>query len=179
MQECRSIEEKRKETPLFIRPAREDDLKIILEIYAKARQFMRESGNPNQWGEIHPLRELIEEDIRLKRSYLCEKDGMPVGVFALIIGEDPTYAEIEGGEWGSDKPYGTIHRLAGNGGAQGVAYACFEYCRRQILHLRIDTHEDNKIMQRKILDFGFQYCGIIYVRDRSPRLAYEYMDQEI
>jgi len=158
-----------------IRLAAEKDLDIILEIYAHARQFMRETGNPNQWGDIHPLQELIEEDIRLRRSYICEEDGEPVGVFAFIIGEDPTYEIIENGKWLSDAPYGTIHRLAGNSRAKGVAKACFEYCREQMPHLRVDTHEDNKIMQKVVADFGFRYCGIIYVRDRSPRLAYEYI----
>lgn len=156
---------------MYIRRAEEKDLDIILEIYAHARKFMREMGNPNQWGDIHPLRELIEEDIRLGQSYICVEDGVPVGVFALIIGEDPTYSVIENGQWLSDAPYGTIHRLATNGRAKGVARVCFEYCREQISHLRVDTHKDNKIMQKVVADFGFRYCGIIYVRGKSPRLA--------
>ena len=158
-----------------IRLARENDMENILDIYAHARDFMRATGNPNQWGDIHPLRELIEEDIRLGRSYICEESGEPVGVFAFIVGEDSTYRVIENGQWMSDAPYGTIHRLASNGKIKGVAKACFEFCRAQLPHLRIDTHEDNKIMQKVVADFGFQYCGIIYVRDKSPRLAYEYV----
>lgn len=158
-----------------IRLAKEDDLENILDIYAHARNFMRSTGNPNQWGDIHPLQELIEEDIRLERSYICEEKGEPVGVFAFVVGEDPTYNVIQDGRWLSGVPYGTIHRLASNGKAKGVAKVCFEFCRERLPHLRIDTHADNKIMQKVIADFGFQYCGIIYVRDRSPRLAYEYL----
>lgn len=160
---------------MHIRRAKKKDLDTIWAMYAHARQIMRENGNPNQWGDIHPLHELIEEDIRLKQSYICEENGAPVGVFALIIGEDPTYNIIENGQWLSDAPYGTIHRLTSNGKAKGVARACFEYCREQIPHLRVDTHRDNKIMQKVVTDFGFRYCGIIYVRDQSPRLAYEYI----
>lgn len=163
---------------ITIRPTKEEDLQAILQIYARARQFMRENGNPNQWGNIHPLQELIEGDIRKGQSYLCEKDGEAVGVFAFIICEDPTYKEIEGGEWLSEEPYGTIHRLASAGVCKGVAEACFAFCRERISHLRIDTHEDNKIMQKKVVEFGFEYWGIIYVRDRSPRLAYEYRKVE-
>ncbi len=48
-----------------------------------------------------------------------------------------------------------------------------EYCSKEIKHLRIDTHQDNKIMQHVILKNGFTYCGIIYTGDGSPRLAYE------
>ena len=161
-----------------IRLAKENDLEDILQIYAIARQFMRENGNPNQWGDVHPLQELIEEDIRLERSYICEEMGEPVGVFAFSVGEDPTYRIIENGQWLSDAPYGTIHRLASNGKAKGVAKACFKFCRGLLPHLRIDTHADNKTMQRVVEEFGFQYCGTIYVRDRSPRMAYELLGEE-
>ena len=47
------------------------------------------------------------------------------------------------------------------------------FCRAQIHHLRIDTHADNHIMQHLILQCGFTRRGIIYVRDGSPRIAYE------
>ena len=161
-----------------IRLATENDLETILAMYAHARQFMRKTGNPNQWGDIHPLQELVEKDIQLGQSYICEDAEVPVGVFAFIVGEDPTYNVIENGQWLSDAPYGTIHRLASNGRAKGVAKACFEYCRERIPHLRVDTHEDNKVMQKVVTDFGFQYCGIIYVRDRSPRLAYEFVGDD-
>ncbi len=34
----------------MIRQAEEADLPVILEIYAYARDFMAENGNPHQWG---------------------------------------------------------------------------------------------------------------------------------
>ncbi len=41
-------------------------------------------------------------------------------------------------------------------------------------HLRIDTHEDNVVMQKMLEKNGFEKCGIIYVyEDHYPRLAYE------
>ncbi len=40
-------------------------------------------------------------------------------------------------------------------------------------NFRIDTHNDNKIMQHVIEKNGFIRCGIIYVKDGSPRIAYE------
>lgn len=47
-------------------------------------------------------------------------------------------------------------------------------CRgKEIKSIRIDTHQDNKSMQRLILKNNFEYCGIIYVEDGSERLAYE------
>ena len=44
----------------------------------------------------------------------------------------------------------------------------FAHCSR----LRIDTHADNRIMQRLLLDRGFCHCGTILLKDGSPRLAY-------
>ncbi len=41
-------------------------------------------------------------------------------------------------------------------------------------HLRIDTHNDNIVMQNLLPKPGFVHCGTIYVEeDDAPRLAYE------
>ena len=40
-------------------------------------------------------------------------------------------------------------------------------------NIRIDTHKDNKIMQGLLARHGFSYCGIIYLKNGSPRLAYQ------
>ena len=34
---------------LTIRRAREQDLEVMMELYRKARQFMADHGNPDQW----------------------------------------------------------------------------------------------------------------------------------
>lgn len=38
---------------------------------------------------------------------------------------------------------------------------------------RVDTHGDNVIMRRCIERAGFVYCGIIYLLNGDPRLAYQ------
>ena len=38
-----------------IRTAQREDLPRIEEIYAFARKFMADTGNPNQWGKTTPL----------------------------------------------------------------------------------------------------------------------------
>jgi RimJ/RimL family protein N-acetyltransferase len=43
----------------------------------------------------------------------------------------------------------------------------------QIPNIRIDTHRDNAIMQHLLEKNGFVKCGIIYVEDGSPRIAYQ------
>ena len=39
------------------------DMAKILEVYARARDFMAKNGNPTQWGDTYPSPELLEEDI--------------------------------------------------------------------------------------------------------------------
>lgn len=154
-----------------VRQSKEEDIRDIMEIYAFARRFMKEQGNPTQWGEGYPRKHLIEEDILSNHSFVVEEDGKIVGTFAFIIGDDPTYQIIEKGAWRSSE---TIHRIASNDQVKGLSHKVFDYCYRQIPYLRIDTHEDNKPMQAVITSYGFTECGIIYVADGSPRLAYDY-----
>lgn len=159
-----------------IRKARWEDLPRIEEIYANARKFMAETGNPNQWGNTTPVTSLLEDDIRKGDLYVMTYEDTIHGVFYFYIGIDPTYGVIEDGQWRSDSPYGTIHRIAGDGSGSVLATAV-AFGKEHIGHLRIDTHEDNKIMQRAIAKQGFQRSGIIHLANGSPRIAYDLLIQ--
>lgn len=158
--------------------AREQDLPEILEIYAFARQFMRDTGNPNQWKRSHPSEQMLRDDIIRGNLYVCLNGGRIVGVFAFIIGPDPTYDNIDDGSWHSNAPYGTVHRLASGGQVRGVGRACFDYCKALVNNLRVDTHHDNRVMQQVIEKNGFSRCGIIYQPDGSPRIAYDWQAEK-
>ena len=163
----------------MIRKATDKDLESILKIYATAREFMKKTGNPNQWGDSFPPRDMLVKDIAKGDLYILEEDNNICAVFAFILGEDPTYAYIEDGSWLSDKPYAAIHRVASDGSVHGVLKKAVEYASGIINHIRIDTHMDNKVMQHLIEKCGFKKCGIIYVEDGSPRIAYEMVNDEI
>lgn len=156
-----------------IRKSRPEDEAAIMKIFAAARAYMMAHGNPTQWTEGYPGRNLLREDILGGNSYVLEEKGTIVGTFSFILGDEPTYQRIENGAWHFDKPYGTIHRLASDGSARGIARACFTYCLDQIDYLRIDTHRDNHTMQAAIQKFGFQKCGTIFVRGRAEWIAYD------
>ena len=158
---------------MTIRKATEKDLNSILKVYAAAREYMRNTGNPNQWGNDKPYREWLEDDIEKGQLYVGETESGIHCAFAFILGKDPTYSYIEDGSWLSDEPYGTIHRIAGDGTVSGVVKSAVEYCRKTISNLRIDTHEDNKTMQHVVEKLGFRRCGIIYIEDGTPRIAYQ------
>ncbi len=156
-----------------INRAQEKDLPKILEIYAYARKFMRETGNATQWKDSYPPKELLAEDIRTGQLYVIKDEAVIHGVFTFFIGEDPTYARIERGRWLSEDVYGVIHRVAGDGTVHGILEMIVAFAGQQIQHLRVDTHKDNKVMQHLIKKNGFHKCGIIYAEDGSPRIAYE------
>ncbi len=159
---------------LELRAAKEQDLNRVMEIYSYAQDFMARTNNPNQWAHSYPTAELIKADIDQKAcKVIYDKNGIH-GVFALFSSEDPTYEIIEGGKWLNHEPYLTIHRIASDGTVHGIFDFAINYCKTLSDNLRIDTHSDNLIMQKLIEKNGFTKCGIIYVRDHSPRIAYHY-----
>ena len=157
---------------LKIRKAQLQDLESILEVYAIARQFMREHDNPTQWLGGYPHRELLQEDIAVGQLYVVTNAGEICGVFAFIPGKDPTYGYIEGA-WHYDEPYAAIHRVASSGSVKGVLSACVAFCVEKCPYLRIDTHRDNYVMQRALARLGFSQCGIIYLENGDPRIAFD------
>lgn len=158
-----------------IRKTTMDDLDMALSLYAKARQFMEEHGNPSQWNNSYPPKELVQEDIRRGCSYLCVEGGQTLAIFYFANEEEPDYAKIYEGAWLNDKPYGVMHRVASPGIQKGAATFSINWCvKKSGGNLRIDTHKDNLPMQNLLKKNGFQPCGTIYLKNKSPRLAFQY-----
>ena len=161
-----------------IRKTTEADIGRVMEIYAHARKFMAEHGNPKQWGATNwPPEKVIREDVRTGNGHVCENDdGEVIGVFYYIAGKDiePCYREIIDGKWLDDSPYGVVHRIAVDGSQKGIGSFCLNWAYEQCGHIRIDTHGDNYVMQGCLRKLGFTHCGTVYVEeDDDPRLAFE------
>lgn len=154
-----------------IRLACREDLADILNIYGQARRFMAHNGNPTQWKNGYPWKDLLEEDIEKGQLFVVTEGARVCGVFVFFVGEDPTYAFIENGAWHAQREYGVIHRIAGTGG--GIFAAALEFARGRCGYLRIDTHHDNRPMRHVVEKAGFRRCGTIYVEDGTPRIAYD------
>ena len=127
-----------------IRKSNEQDIERMMEIYAYARRFMAETGNPNQWGPTNwPPEQLIHSDIKNGNSYVCTNDsGEVIGTFYFTQGKDiePTYRDITDGAWLSDAPYGVVHRIAADGSEKGIGAYCVNWAFDQCGHMRIDTN---------------------------------------
>lgn len=160
----------------MIRKAFDSDLTAILRIYETARNYMRKNGNPTQWGDGYPDYAQVVDDIAAGWLYvLCDDRDHPYGVFVFALGEEPSYAQIDGA-WLNDRPYGTIHRIAGDGSQRGVFSQSLEFCMGICPNIRIDTHLHNTTMRHLLEANGFTPCGTVNLDRRggdSLRIAYQ------
>ena len=157
---------------MIIRKAMLTDLDTVMEIYAYARTYMQQNGNPNQWHDSHPPRELIENDIKAGLCYVCEDKTKIGAVFYFNIEHEPTYSKIDG-KWLNSEPYGVVHRIARGPGAKGAGAICLEWCASKHPNIRIDTHSDNTAMMKLLESMGYIYCGIIWLENGDERLAFQ------
>ena len=109
---------------------------------------------------------------------MAVENGRIEVVFFYRKGEDPTYKVIEDGAWLDDEPYAVLHRIASRGDVKGSGSACIQWCLAQWPNLRVDTHEDNHVMQHVLEKNGFVKCGRIYIEDGSSRIAYQQVRKE-
>ena len=150
-----------------------NDLNQILDIYKKARLFMKENNNPTQWKDNRPSTDSIIRDIKDEHSYVIFDKDKILGVFSFFIGKDIYYDNIYDGNWLNDEEYGVIHKVASSFKVKGIMNYILKFAESNAKNIRIDTHKDNKIMQHILEKNGYQRCGIIYVDDNTPRIAYQ------
>ena len=161
------------------RKANKPDINRIMEIIGQAQAYFRGQGI-NQWQNNYPNPQVILNDINHDYSYVLTNDGRIIGTCAVSFDGEKTYNKIYNGRWLTDNPYAVVHRIAvdnefkGSGVASETLRNIEKMCLdRGVYSIRVDTHEDNKSMQRLLEKNNYVYCGIIYLEDKSPRLAYE------
>ncbi|MFI3295500.1 MAG: GNAT family N-acetyltransferase [Rikenellaceae bacterium] len=165
---------------MYIRRAHPIELDRVSELIEGAKAFLAESGS-SQWQEGYPNRDSALMDISLGRCWVAMDGEQIVASAAVIFGADSTYRTIEGGEWKScGESYVVVHRVAVDPMMRGKGvvkwfFGEIEQMARWASYasLRVDTHAQNQPMQRIATSLGYDYCGIIYVEDGTPRLAYE------
>ena len=145
---------------LTIRKASANDIHSIQVVFSHARKFMREHGNPHQWGDGKPYPYVIEKDINAGDCYVVTAEGKIRAVFSLIPGPDSTYRVIREGEWKNRRPYIALHRAASDG-----TVPAFQ-------DIRADTHKSNIVMQNALKKAGFEQCGIIRIENGDKRIGF-------
>lgn len=108
------------------------------------------------------------------------RDNNVVGTAVVSFDGEKNYESIYNGEWASSGEYAVIHRIAIDESYKGIGLSFViiknieKIClNKGVYSIKIDTHKENVSMQRMLLKNGFQYCGIIYLDDKSKRLAFE------
>lgn len=97
---------------------------------------------------------------------------MELTVRAATTAELPELMQLYTNARAFMQTYATIHRLASAGHVGGIGRLCVQWCLRQGLPVRADTHADNTYMQHTLEACGFVRCGTIYTEDGTPRWAY-------
>lgn len=156
-----------------VRPVRADELDSAFEVIEEGRRAIAALGI-DQWQNGNPSRENIIKDIENRRLYGAYDEAGLCAVCALCGGIEPYYNQIDG-EWLTNGPYITIHRMAARLRARhsGAAIALVNEAERiarasGIPSLRADTHRGNAVMQRFMDKNGFVNCGIT---DYTPQIT--------
>ena len=152
---------------MIVRKAAVEELPAIMDIFDRAKVFMRETGNPRQWRD-YPTTEILLRD--MERGECCvvvSEDGIE-GVFVMSFGPEEEYEQPEAG-FGSGGGYAALHRLASAGRRRGIFAAMLTYAQERAGRLLADTHEDNRIIQRLLEKNGFQRRGeLVRQGERFP-----------
>lgn len=161
------------------RKAVEEDINIIMNIIKQAQAYFREK-EINQWQNNYPNEEIITNDIKNKNSYVLLENDNIIGTVAVTFDGEKNYECIYGGKWISNHEYAVIHRIAVDTKYKGLGLASIiiknieEICLNRGIHsIKVDTHQENVSMQKLLQKNKFQHCGIIYLEDKSKRIAFE------
>jgi len=155
------------------------DINRIMEIINQAQRYFKENSI-DQWQNGYPSIQTIEDDISSGFSYVLLQNEVVVATAAISFAGEPDYNKIYDGGWISHNKYGVIHRMAVDHYRKGTGVA-LEFMKRMealciaegIHSIKIDTHRQNIPMQKFLKKNKFEYCGVIYLKDNSERLAFE------
>lgn len=164
---------------MVFRKAEEADVINIMNIIKDAQNYFRDNGI-DQWQNNYPNADTIYNDISNSNGYVLVENEKIVGTVAVVFTGEKTYDTIYNGMWLSNEKYAAIHRIAINSALKGRGLSAViinnveDMCKKRgIKSIKVDTHRDNSSMQSLLKKNGFQYCGIIYLEDKSERIAFE------
>lgn len=169
----------------MVRLAKTEDVHEIMAMIGDAKAELRQKG-VDQWQDGYPDEAQIRKDIGNHESYVVipddKEDGNLAGTAMISLRKEKTYERMASGQWltGAKGRYAVIHRITTSktykhkGAAAQLLMYAEALCRdHRAESIRIDTHQDNLTMQTWLEKHGFIYCGVIYLEDGAPRLAYE------
>lgn len=162
-----------------LRKSVNEDINNIMQIIDEAKEALKEQGI-DQWQNGYPNADVIRNDILNNDSYVFIKNNEIVATSAVSFDGEKTYDKIYDGNWISNDEFAVIHRIAisnkykGTGIASEIIKMIEAICLDKNVHsIKVDTHEFNIPMQKLLKKNDFKYCGVIYLEDKSKRVAFE------
>lgn len=171
---------------LVLRKSTLADLEAMAQIASDAKAFLKRCG-VSQWQKgAYPCAEDFARDMDLGIGYVVEEDGRVIAACAVTDDDEPAYRGLMNGSWRTpvNARYATIHRCAVLDSCRGRGVIGFLFGSvaswaegKGLVSVRIDTHPDNKAMQRALEKAGFVRCGdLVLVSGEEKgdrRLGYE------
>ena len=161
------------------RKSTKSDVSKIMEIVKQAQEYFKSQGI-DQWQNNYPNDEVINNDINNGESYVMLDGDDIVATTVISFAKEKSYENILDGKWITNGDYVVIHRIAVENTHKGkrLSHKIIKYteevCKQNNIHsIKVDTHEDNILMQSLLKKNGFEYCGIVYLEDGGKRVAFE------
>ena len=166
-----------------LRKAQHNEAEICYQCIEDGRTYHKSLGF-EQWHPDYPTQQTILDDIAQNTGYAFVNENGVIGYCCIVIGDEPAYHEINGA-WKTDRPYAVVHRMSFSSNARGGGLSreainlLKEFCLSNYIDaIRVDTQNENKVMQHILAREGFEYCGLIQF-DGGPKLAYEWDRQKV
>ncbi|MCL2559636.1 MAG: GNAT family N-acetyltransferase [Turicibacter sp.] len=164
---------------MILRRTTDQDIPQVMAIIEQGKNYLKSNGI-DQWQNGYPNEEIIKQDIVDGYGYVLEAEGQILGTVALSFDGEPWYDDITNGKWLTNEDFLVIHRMALSNEARGTTAAseiikqAEQLCTKcAVRSIKIDTHEDNIIMQKLVKKTGFTYCGTVILGSEGKRLAFE------
>ena len=166
------------------RRAEAGDVDAIMGIVAQAQQYLRDSG-VNQWQDGYPEPGVLQYDISLGQGWFFTCEGRPAGYACISMMHEKSYDVIDGAWLTKGDGYAVVHRAMIADGFRHTPLATEIFSLAEDLaagngkiSVRVDTHRDNRAMNRLAVKMGFSYCGVVDLSLVDPghdtmRNAYE------
>lgn len=156
-----------------------DDSLAIDVMLQQAITFLHEQGI-DQWQNRSVTIDHILPVITRQDAYCWIDEYDIIQAFAVLEDYDINYDQLTHGRWLFDGPYYAIHRVMMAESSRGKGYTRFVFSDIEKIayahhknSLRIDTHQDNVIMQKSIIKMGFRHSGEAVVADGTSRIIFE------
>lgn len=160
-----------------IRKTLPTDIPEVMRLFLKGKAMQIKQGNPTQWPKGYPNETYIRQDMQQNGSYVLLVADRIEATMALLPGPDALYDLHLEGEWlrPMASNYGVIHRLCTSGHYQGLGRELVSFAQQQYMHLRMDTHPNNKSLHRLAEVQGFTFCGRIVHSNNVPSHVFEWV----